>query len=341
VAGMDLEPSNAERSLYLGALQMQKFDNVIGSRRNLLLSVTGLAAVAATGVFGMTQAPPSRARGQSQVQTQSTTAIAPVYVYEVVSVKPSKPGTNGGYTMDTPDGYTAKGTSLMILIHYAFGISYDDQFPGAPSWISAERFDVDAKMDGSVANALKKLSSDDRKLARQQMLQALLADRFKLTVHRETRDLPVYTLVIAKSGSKLKAVKSDDNSPNRIKDAGGLAATNVVSMGASGGAMTMTGQAVSMPMLIRLLSQRVGRIVVDKTGLTGNFDFYMQFTPEEGGLLAASSDAPGGASPLPASDPGAPSIFTAVQEGLGLKLESGKVSVEVIVIDHIERPSGN
>jgi uncharacterized protein (TIGR03435 family) len=310
---------------------------------NLLLAATGFAVVAASALFGPVSATPTRVQGQtrSTVQSQNPAAVAPVYKYEIVSVKPCKPGTNGGYTMDTPDGYTAKGIPLMILIHYAFGISYDDQFPGAPSWISAERFDVDAKMEGSVAEALQKMNKDDRKLARQQMLQALLADRFNLRVHRETRELSIYTLVIAKNGPKLKEAKPDDNSPDRIKGADGLAATNVVSMGASGGAMTMTGQAVSMPMLIRLLSQRVGRIVVDKTGLTGNFDFYMQFTPEEGGLLAASSDAPGGASPLPPSDPGAPSIFTAVQEQLGLKLESGKGPVEIVVIDHVDRPSGN
>ncbi|MFZ0821595.1 MAG: TIGR03435 family protein [Candidatus Acidiferrales bacterium] len=307
------------------------------------MSAAGLAAVAVPIVFGPASANPSRAVGQAQstVQSQNVATTAPAYAYEVISVKPCKPGTSGGFTMNTPDGYKATCALLIILIDYAYGIHYVEQLPGAPSWISSERFDVDARMDVPVAEALQKMSKDDRALAREQMLQALLADRFKLVAHRETRELSVYTLVIAKNGSKLKVVKPDDNSPDRIKDADGHAATNVVSMGASGGAMTMTGQAVSMATLARLLSVRVGRIVVDKTGLTGNFDFYMKFTAEEGGLSAASSDAPGGASSLPPSDPGAPSIFTAIQEGLGLKLEAVKAPIEVIVIDHIERPSGN
>lgn len=322
---------------------MQSFGDVFGIPRKLLLTAAGLMAVAVPIVFGSASATQSAAQGQapSQAQSQNAAATTPAYLYEIVSVKPCKPETSGGYTMNTPDGYTAKCTLLVILIDYAYGILNPEQLSGAPSWVSSQRFDVDAKMDGSVANAIQKLSRDDRKLARQQMLQALLADRFKLTVHRETRELSVYALVIAKNGSKLKEVKPDDNSPDRIKGADGHAVTDRVMMGTSGGAMTMTGQAVSMPMLVRLLSQRVGRIVVDKTGLTGNFDFYMQFTPEEGGLLAASSDVPGGAAPLPPSDPGAPSIFTAVQEGLGLKLESRKVPVEIIVIDHVERPSRN
>ena len=102
----------------------------------------------------------------------------------------------------------------------------------------------------------------------------------------------------------------------------------------------MTGQAVSLTYLILHLSQQVGRIVVDKTGLAGNYDFSIQFTPEQGGMPVAPSDTPPGAS-LPPSDPSASSIFTAVQEQLGLKLESGKGPVEIVVIDRIERPSGN
>jgi uncharacterized protein (TIGR03435 family) len=322
---------------------MHRIGNVFGRRRKLLLSAAGLAAVAVPIVFGPASANPSRAVGQAQspAQSQNAAATAPIYEYEVISVKPCKPGTSGGYTMNTPDGYKAACALLIILIDYAYGIHYDEQLPGAPSWISSERFDVDARMDVPVAEALQKMSKDDRALAREQMLQALLADRFKLVAHRETRELSVYTLVIAKNGSKLKVAKPDDTSPGRIKDADGHAATNVVSMGSSGGAMTMTGQAISIPYFIRILSRQVGRIVVDKTGLTGNYDFFMRFAPEQGGLMMDPSDETGGASPLPASGPSAPSIFTAMQEGLGLKLEAGKAPIEVIVIDHIERPSGN
>jgi uncharacterized protein (TIGR03435 family) len=305
--------------------------------KKLLLGAAGLAAIAVPVVFGLAHATPNRA----QAQTQSASAVTPGYVYEVVSVKPSKPGSIGRYTMNTPDGYKALNIPLIILVDSAYGITDDERLSGAPSWISSEKFDVDAKMERSVADALQKLSKDDRTLARQQMLQALLADRFKLTVHRETKELSIYTLVIAKNGPKLKEAKPGDTYPNGIKGGDGHAMTAGVLMLASPEGVTWTGQAVPMQLLVRQLSQQVGRIVVDKTGLTSNFDFTMQFMPEQFVPPMAPSDAAGGASPLPIADPGAPSLFTAVQEQLGLKLESGKGPVEIIVIDHIERPSGN
>jgi len=312
---------------------MQRLGNMRGRRTNVWLRIAGWSAIAVAVVFGLACAMPNEA----QPQTQSVVATAPMYEYEVVSVKPSKPGTSSGYTMNTPDGYTAKGTLLRILVDYAYGIMDDERLSEAPSWISSQRFDVDAKMDGSVAEALQKMSKDERVLARQQMLQALLADRFKLTVHRETKQLSIYTLVIAKNGSKLKEAKPDDTYPNGIKGPDGRALSNAVRMEMSTGGLTMTGQAVSITYLARTLSQQVRRIVVDKTDLAGSYDFSLQFMPEQGGLRAA----PGDTSPLPSSDPSGPSLFTAVQEQLGLKLESGKGPVEIIVIDRIERPSGN
>jgi uncharacterized protein (TIGR03435 family) len=307
-----------------------------------LFVAAGLIAFAALIVFGAANASPSGAKGQAQstAQSQNAAAGAPAYVFEVISVKPSNPASRRG-TMNTPDGYDATNIEPIIFIDSAYGILHPEQLAGAPGWVTSEKYDIDARMESSVADALQKLSPDERKLARQHMLQALLADRFKLIVHRETRELSIYSLVIGKNGPKLKEAKPDDNSPDRIKRADGRAATDMVNMQASQAGSTWTGQAVSMPFLIQLLSRQVGRIVIDKTGLKGAFDFTMQFMPEQGGPQMAPAGATGGASPLPASDPGAPSIFTAIQEGLGLKLEAGKAPIEVILIDHIERPSGN
>ncbi len=320
---------------------MRTFGNRHGNRRKLLLGAAGFLGAATLVTFGSANVTPGLTQTQQQAQAQGapSAAAAPVYRYEVVSVKPCNPGTTGGYTMNTPDGYKATCALLIILIDYAYGIHYVEQLPGAPSWISSERFDVDARMDVPVAEALQKMSKDDRALAREQMLQALLADRFKLVVHRETRVLPVYALVIGKNGTKLKASKPDDNSPDRIKDAEGHAAINLMSMHAGEGGVTWKGQAVSMEHLIGLLSPQVGRMVVDKTGLTGNYDFTMQFAREQGPPATAASDAPGGASLAP--EPGGADLFTAIQEQLGLKLEATKAPIEVIVIDHVERPSGN
>ena len=305
-------------------------------RKRVLLRVLGLAAVIMTAMFGLLGATPN----SSRCQAQSVAAVSPAYEYDVVSVKPSNPansGKPGNGTLIAPDGFTAKNTSLMSLVHYAFGILNDEQLAGAPSWISSEQFDVDARMDTSVADALRKLTKDDRALARQHMLQGLLADRFKLAFHRETRELSVYSLVIAKSGSKLREAKPDDTYPNGFKDDAGHPFIGGVTMSGTSEGETMTGQATPIDYFVRILSREVKRIVINKTGLTGNFDFTMQFMPEQRGMQTASESA----SPLPALDPGIASIFTALQEQLGLKLEAGKAPIEVVVIDHLERPSGN
>jgi uncharacterized protein (TIGR03435 family) len=312
---------------------MQRLGNIPRSNRNALSRSTGLGIVTALATIGLLCAPSSN----SHAQTQSTTTPPPTYEYEVISVKPCKPGITGGYTMNTPDGYTAKGMTLIILVDYAYGIMDDERLAGAPGWISSERFDVDAKMDDSVAEALQKMSKDERVLARQQMLQALLADRFKLTVHRETKELSAYLLLIAKNGPKLKAAKPGDTYTNGLKGADGRALSNAVRLEMSPGGLTLTGQAVSFDYLARTLSQQLRRIVVDKTGITGVYDFSLHFTPEQAGLQADPEDP----SPPAYADMSGPSLFTAVQEQLGLKLESAKSPIEVIVIDHVERPSGN
>jgi uncharacterized protein (TIGR03435 family) len=197
-------------------------------------------------------------------------------------------------------------------------------------------------MDPSVIDALQKLSREDSTLARQQMLQTLLADRFKLVFHRETRNLQVYMLVLGKNGSKMKEAKQGDTYPNGFKMPGGRgggAGSMLFQIAPSG--IMMTAQAEPLEQLVPSISREVGRMIIDKTGLTGKYDFVLQYTPENfhpRADLAESTSSSG--MPLP-PDFGAISIFTAVQEQLGLKLESAKAPVEVVVIDHIERPSGN
>jgi uncharacterized protein (TIGR03435 family) len=245
-------------------------------------------------------------------------------------------------TSSSPDSFTAKSTSLTILLDYAFGIRNPEQLVGAQGWISNEKFDVDAKMDSSVMDALQKLSREDRTLARQQMLQKLLAERFKLVFHRETRELQVYTLLIGKNGSKMKEAKPGDTYPNGFKIPGGRGggAGSMLFQTAPSGVM-MTAQAESLAQLIPTLSREVGRMIIDKTGLTGNYDFILQYTPENFHPRADLAEAASSSGMTLPPDFGEISIFTAVQEQLGLKLEAAKEQVEVVVIDHIERPSGN
>ena len=165
------------------------------------------------------------------------------------------------------------------------------------------------------------------------MFQALLADRFKLKVHPETREQPVYALVIAKNGPKLTEAKSGDTYPNGIKDAfDGHTGPGVVNSSKH----RIAGQAIPISTLVMILTQTVDRTVMDKTALTGKYDLKLDWTPE-----TAASTSPGTDSAVPPPDDSGPSIFTAIQDQLGLKLEPAKAQVEVLVIDHVEQPSPN
>lgn len=297
--------------------------------------------------------------------TASSTASLKTYEYEVASIKPSKTDSANGvfrFAMRyTDDGLSVENFPLMLLVQQAYGVN-KDRISGAPDWLNAERFDIEAKMDGAAAEELKKLSPEDLRNTRRQMLQALLADRFKLTLHKETKDLPVYNLVIAKGGLKLQESKPDEATskgdkakdgtpdgkkpgaspggplsvgvgvPNGASPAVGKSVSvgsgggNSISFGGRGGNRSMSGRGVTMESLTGTLSNATGRPVLDKTGLTGKYDYKLEDAPED-----SSADA----------DPTGPSIFTAVQEQLGLKLESAKGPVAIFVIDHVERPSGN
>jgi uncharacterized protein (TIGR03435 family) len=163
------------------------------------------------------------------------------------------------------------------------------------------------------------------------MLQPVLAERFQLKVHRETRDLPVYELFVAKGGPKFHEAKAGDTYPNGIKGPDGHSGPGL--MWLQDGRLTC--QAVGMVELTRILSQRLGHNVLDKTGLTGKYDLAMQWPPPEdrpGGMFDGGENA---------AESTGPSIFTVIQEQLGLKLESHKAPVEVLVIDHVEAPSAN
>jgi uncharacterized protein (TIGR03435 family) len=298
--------------------------------RKRFLRAAGFVSITAPIVLTLLIAMPGNA------QTQSTTAPSPAFEYEVASVKPNKSGGGNVSIRTADDGLTVTNFPLQRLIQTAFGVP-DYQISGEPEWTNSENYDIDAKMDAATADALKKLSTDDRRLARQHMLQALLADRFKLTFHRDSKELPVYWLVIAKNGPKLHEAKPGDTYANGLPVPAGRSGTGLMMLSGGVGTQTVTAQAVPIGNLARTLTTSVDRPVLDKTALTGLYDFTLTYAPDPSQLQGLSGGAPG-AQP---SDPESPSIFTAVQEQLGLRLESGKGPVEIIVIDHIERPSGN
>ncbi|MGB7264364.1 MAG: TIGR03435 family protein [Terracidiphilus sp.] len=201
----------------------------------------------------------------------------------------------------------ATNVSLFTLIWWSFEIP-ESRILGAPSWANSKRFDIEATADPSVDAQLKGLTSDAGRKEKEKMVQALLADRFKLATHTETRELPIYTLVVAKGGPKLGALQDSGTSINRGSDRIEVQTSN------------------SVPTLAEQLSMIAGRDVVDQTGITGRYDLKLQWTPDDG--------------TAPAADSG-PSIFTALEEQLGLKLEPARGPVKVLVIDRVEMPSAN
>lgn len=301
--------------------------------KKLLLTAVGLVAVTVPVVFGLAGAT------QSGVGSQTENAAVKVPAFEVVSIKLNKSGTNLFRATYTPDGFTATNIPVLMLIRLAYRLtsSLDDQFTGAPNWIKSERYDIQAKVSDSDVAELRKLSPDQHGL----MLQTLLADRFNLKAHTETKELPVYALVVAKNGPEIQEAKPGDTYPDGFKGAGpdGRGGTGLIHMGPG----QITGQGIPIASLAVVLTQKVGRTVLDKTGLTGKYDFTLKWTPEEIQAPMSKGVEGGGQGPDSAShaDSSGPSIFTAIQEQLGLKLESQKGPVESLVIDHVERPSAN
>jgi bla regulator protein blaR1 len=292
--------------------------------KKFLLGVAALAAIGVPVAFGLAYAEQSA----TQSPPQNTSAALAEFKYDVASFKVNKSGLGRAMVSTPEDGLTATNFNLKELIGIAYGIfaaAQDGRIVGAPNWITSEAYDVEAKMDGTTADALKKLTPSDRMFARQHMFQELLADRCKLAAHWDTKELPVYELVIGKGGSKIQESK-----PNHgvASGRGGL--------GLRGRGGPLTAREVPISDLVGLLSVLLNRTVVDKTGLTGKYDFILNWTPDD---IQDPSFFPSSSGQPP--DPTGPSIFSALQEQLGLKLETGKGPVKVIVIDHIERPSGN
>ncbi len=272
---------------------------MLGSK-NLIIAV--MAAIGPIA-FGLVNAPGIQAQGQMKTETPLT--------FEVASVKPSKPGATGGGIRPLPGGqtYIATNAPVKLMIKLMYHVT-DRQISGGPAWINTDLYDVEAKAERPAS--LDQLH---------QMFQNLLVDRFQLKFHRETKEMPCYALVLDKSGSKLKLNESPEPFDFPIKP---------------GGRGKIVGQRVSMSYFTWFLSglPMVDRPVVDKTGLSGNYDFTLE-------LLSEAAKLPGGDDREPAANPEGPSLFTALREQLGLKLEPQKGPVEIMVIDHAEKPTAN
>ncbi len=310
--------------------------------RDLRRAVFGLAVICGILVMSLT--------GASRTRAQSTAAPAaePPLAFEVASIKVNHAADNRVGIRSTPGRFTATGVPLKFLISNAYNVR-PFQISGGPNWINTEKYDIDAKMPDGLDGELQKLPLDQRRAKMSQLLQSLLTDRFQLKVSHETKEGPVYNLVVAKNGPLIHEAKPSVDNPDAPKGPDGKPlARNFMRMMPG----ELQGQSISLEFLAQQLSMQLGRKVIDKTGLKGNYDFDLKWSPEPGAGGMMGGGPPGGGPPggsPPGAGPGAdappppdasgPSIFTAVQEQLGLKLDSAKGPIEMLVIDHVEKPS--
>jgi len=271
--------------------------------RKLLLAGAGMVAVGGPILVGILHTPQGRA--QSRTETLK---------FEVASVKPADPNSRTvGMSYTAEGGLNFVNVTLKQLIANAYNITCgkvcDDRITGGPRWIDSERYDVLTK-----GPELPQPGRATREQIRQ-CAQALLADRFKLVIRRENKDMPLYHLVVSRNGPKLKEYTGDDPQ-------GGV-------RGSRPG--EMIGERASLYGLIVNLTSMLGRPVIDRTGLTGRYDFKLEWTPDmvPGGK---GPDTPAEKADASAPEFSAPSLFAALQDQLGLKLEAQKGPVEVFVI---------
>jgi uncharacterized protein (TIGR03435 family) len=315
VTGSNLKRRIVRIMAMRGAFQLTK-------RKKLLLGAAALIVVAGPLSFGLLNAMQA---GASLLHT-----TGPLPSFEVATIKPSKDSNSGLRILFSRAGnFSTTNATLRDLIRSAYHTKSDDQIIGGPDWVNDKFFDIQAKVSGAESEAINRMPIPKRIEEGQLLVQSLLADRFQLKVSFKTEELPVYALVVAKGGHKVKEVElSPMPTPGSPPQPGShhsfLALT---------GPHQVTASAWPMSQMVDWLSrfdEVDNRIVVDETGLKGNYDWVLNGISTS--QLGVSAHPP---------DESVTSIFTALQEQLGLKLVPQKAPVEVLVIDHVEPPSPN
>ena len=264
-----------------------------------------------------------------------------VPTFEVATVKPSSKDLGRSFHTHiwwNDNTWRTENTTLRDLVRVAFNIGSNAQLAGGPDALLNARWDINARMDDEDYARLEKLPNEDRDRTLHLMLQELLADRFGLKVHTETRSLPLFDLVVNKGGAKLQSIQ---NPVPALTDAGASGATSPSSPAAKPSEnvttrigrnqASVTATDATLAALTTMLSHQPelnGRIVFDKTGLAGRYNYSLQWSPQRLDALA-SADTP------------EPSLFTALKDQLGLKLESSKGAVEIIIVDAVSAPTPN
>ncbi|MDT7814575.1 MAG: hypothetical protein QOJ42_4491 [Acidobacteriaceae bacterium] len=284
--------------------------------RKLLLSAAGFAAVGVPIMIGSLHT--------MRLRAQAHDVPADIPKLDVATIKPVAARDKDAMSMlFSDDGASLRSVAVAWIVQQAFSPQptlyvEDDRILGLPSWTKSERYDVQAKVDDEDVTKWKALSPSQKKMA----LQPLLVTRFNLQFHRETRERPTYSLMVAKNGPKLHQAQPLGNYPDGIERLDGTGSGDQSTV--TPGKIVLHGSSVSSLAGI-LSSQGLSHAVVDKTGLTGIYDITLRWSPDDIG----------------SSDASFPSLFTALPEQLGLKLEYEKNPVDIIVIDHIGKPSEN
>lgn len=257
----------------------------------------------------------------AQTPAMQAGASTSIPSFSVITVKPSKGGGRAVGTRTTADGFHADNITVRQLLLEGFGVSAD-QILGEPAWTATAGFDIDAKVAPADVETLSRLSPEERS----SMIQQVLTGRFGLAVHHESRDLTVAALAVAPGGLRIKRSAAGRAHP-------GAAAKLTVSPG------RIVAQAAPIASLVSTLASLLQCDVLDQTGLSGNYDFTLEWTP-----TAATGAAPPGSRldpkvPPPPTD--GPDLYSALQDQLGLKLDSSQGPTDVLFIDHIEKPAEN
>jgi uncharacterized protein (TIGR03435 family) len=231
--------------------------------------------------------------------------------FEVAAIKPSKPGDGNHNWDDTPGRVSIENYTLRRLISVAFGLKSESQVLGGPAWIGNEAFDIEAKIDDADVTNMRKMDRMDRNQERERMIQSLLVERFGLKISRSERELPAFALVVMKSGTKITPSPQQNSQGSEF----------------SGHDGRITAIHISMDEFAHDLGifDEIGdHVVLNRTGLTGDFDFKMDFTRDHGGGISSDAQYPG--------------LFTALKEQLGLELKLEKASIPVIIVDSATEP---
>jgi uncharacterized protein (TIGR03435 family) len=235
--------------------------------------------------------------------------------FEVATIKANTSGSGGSSSGMEKGRFIATNVTIRGLLRFEAFLVANARIVGGPKWMDSARFDIDAKLDPEDAKRLDALPFNQRNAVKQAVVQKLLADRFQLKTHWEDREQSVYEIVVAKGGAKLQPVADVKRGFGWSLGGGKLSATDAT-----------LGQVADL--FTQGAADELGRVVLDRTGIVGAFDINLKWAPNTG--AAAATDAPTG-----------PSLFTAIQEQLGLKLEPTKAPVKVLVVDQLEMPSEN